>query len=115
MIPTSKKNTLLVIILFLVVTVTAYVPAFNGGYNFDDKPLLERNPHVKSLKNVPLFFVSKEARVPWTHGGLQNDIYRPLQSVSFAVSFYLWGDKPSAFHKENVFLHFYYIYLFFCG
>ena len=101
-----RRNSILAIIVFLAATFAAYVPAFNSGYNFDDKPLLERNPYVKSLKNIPLFFVSTEARVPWTHGDLQNDIYRPLQSASFALSFNLWGDNPGWFHKENVLLHF---------
>jgi tetratricopeptide (TPR) repeat protein len=100
------RNTIPAIILFLAATIAAYAPAFDAGYNFDDKPLIERNQYIRSLKNVPLFFVSKEARVPWTHGGLQNDIYRPIQSASLALSYSLWGDRPGAFHKENVLLHF---------
>ena len=102
----SIPRTILATVLFAVVTGLVYVPVFHGGYYFDDRPLLENNPYVKDIKNIPVFFVSKEARVPWTHGDLQDDIYRPVQSASFAISYALWGNNPGAFHRENVFLHF---------
>ncbi|HET6348385.1 MAG TPA: tetratricopeptide repeat protein [Candidatus Krumholzibacteria bacterium] len=99
------RNQVLVIALLVAAAAVAYFPAFDAGYNFDDRPLLQNNPQVKSLKNVPHFFASKDARVSWTRGNLKNDTYRPLQSVSFALSYSLWGDRPAMFHRENILLH----------
>jgi tetratricopeptide (TPR) repeat protein len=90
---------------FFLASLIVYSPAFHAGYIFDDNYLIRYNPAIRSLTNVPAFFVSKEARVPKEINDLQSDIYRPLQSVSYAASYYLWGDKPGAYHVENILLH----------
>lgn len=105
MIMTSRQTNILIVCFFAIVTLIAYFPSFSSGFLFDDHPLIEKNPAVDNLKNVPLFFTSKEARIPWTHGKLQEDTYRPLQSTSYALTVRLWGKDPRYFHAENVLLH----------
>ena len=83
----------------------AYKPVFGAGYIFDDHILIEKNPAIRNIANVPLFFVSKEARIPFDYSGLQNDIFRPIQSVSYAISYRFWGGDPRPYHFENVILH----------
>lgn len=84
----------------------AYLPAFDGDFIFDDHILIERNPSIQNLKNIPLFFTSKNARIPKDFtGSLQDDIYRPLQCVSYAVSYALWGVNADMFRAENIILH----------
>lgn len=102
---TSRQTNILIICFFTLITVLAYFPSFSSDFLFDDHPLIEKNTVIENLKNVPLFFTSKEARIPWTHGGLQDDTYRPLQSTSYALSAHIWGKTPMYFHIENVLLH----------
>jgi len=50
--------------------------------------------------------VSKDARIPKDFtGSLQNDTYRPLQSISYAVSYSLWGLNADLYRTENILIH----------
>lgn len=101
----ERKNISLIFVILAALTVIAYLPAFNAGYMLDDHILIEKNPAIKNIGNIPLFFISKEARVPKEFSNLQSDIYRPLQSASYAISFMFWGNNPRLFHAENVLIH----------
>jgi tetratricopeptide (TPR) repeat protein len=101
----SGKTDAVAILILILATALSYAPVFTGDFIFDDHVLIERNPSIRSLGNIPLFFTSKDARVPREFAGLQDDIYRPLQSISYAVSFFLWGLDPHIFHVENVLIH----------
>ncbi|MFH1995474.1 MAG: tetratricopeptide repeat protein [Candidatus Omnitrophota bacterium] len=84
----------------------AYIPALGGDFVFDDHILIEDNPSIRDVRNIPLFFVSKGARIPKDFfGDLQSDIYRPFQIVSYTISYAIWGLNAKMFHAENVALH----------
>jgi len=100
-----KKTNIAAVFVLIFVTIAVYIPAFRGGYIFDDRVLIKNNPSIRSVANIPLFFVSKDARVPKEFSGLQDDIYRPFQTISYTISYFLWGNNPSYFHAENIFIH----------
>ena len=52
-------------LLFLVAVVGAvYANSLGGGFHFDDWHALEQNPYIRSLSNVPRFFVDPEPAAP---------------------------------------------------
>ncbi len=90
----------------IILAVIAYIPAFNGSFVFDDHILIEKNPSIRDMKNIPGFFVSKEARFPiYSIGALKDDVYRPLQTISYTISYSLWGLNAGFLHGENVLIH----------
>jgi len=93
------------IVALAVLTFVAYIPAFRAGFVFDDHILIEKNPAIHELANMPRFFVSKEARIVKDFSDLQSDIYRPLQTVSYTFSYALWKNRAPFFHAENIILH----------
>lgn len=86
-------------------SVICYLSCLGGGFVFDDHVLIEDNPYIQDLGNTPLFFTSKDARIVREFAGLQDDTYRPVQSISYALSHALWGLDSGRFHLDDVLLH----------
>ena len=92
----SKKFPIVVSLLLFGLGVLAYLPALNNQYTFDDKPHLLDNTHVQSTDNLSDFFL-----YPTWPGNL----YRPLFSISLAVTHGLVGLEPFLYHLTNVIFH----------
>jgi len=45
------------------IEILAYVNHFDNGFHFDDGHTIEDNPYIKSIKNVPLFFMTQRPLV----------------------------------------------------
>lgn len=75
--------------------IAAYANHFHNAFHFDDSHYIEQNLYLRSLRNVPVFFV--DAR---TLSSLPtNAVYRPLLSVTFALDYWLRGTlDPWQFH-----------------
>ncbi|NLA25378.1 MAG: tetratricopeptide repeat protein, partial [Bacteroidales bacterium] len=96
-----KKDLLLNLIL-IVVLFLAYSNHFNNPFHFDDAHTIENNLLIRDLSNTSLFF--KDATS--FSSNPTNQVYRPVVSLSFAISYYFAGDlKPLYFHI-NIFLFF---------
>jgi tetratricopeptide (TPR) repeat protein len=94
------RGTWLALVLALVVG-AAYANALGGGFHFDDWHALEQNPHLRSLANLPRFFVD-----PATTTVLrENRDLRPVLLVSFALDYALAGTATWSWHLTNVVLH----------
>jgi protein O-mannosyl-transferase len=86
----------------LVVAVVAlvYANALRAAFVWDDLYLVVGNAAIKQLANVPRLFWSDLFPV-----GIDSGYYRPLQALTYAVDYALWGLNPAGFHSTNVVLH----------
>jgi tetratricopeptide (TPR) repeat protein len=78
-----------------------YGNAFENGFHFDDFHTIVDNPAIRSLRNIPRFFVDTS-----TFSVLPaNQTYRPFVSTSLAVDYFLGhGYSPVWFHAGTFLL-----------
>ena len=86
----------------LVATVVAvvYANALGAGFVWDDLYLVVGNPAIKRLAYIPRLFTAD-----LFPAGIDSGYYRPLQALTYAVDYALWGLAPAGFHLTNVVLH----------
>jgi hypothetical protein len=71
------------------------------GFHFDDGHVIEQNPSIRSLANVPRFFVD-----PATSSASHlNRVLRPLLHTTFALNYAISGSSPWSYHLVNLLLH----------
>lgn len=92
--------------LVLLMALLAYAPTLGNGFAYDDTAIVQGNPVIRSLRNVPRLFVTDY----W--GTLElpdvfrdTRLYRPLVIVSFALNYALGGLHPLGYHVVNLVLH----------
>ncbi len=80
-----------------------YANAINGPFLFDDKALVEQNVFIKDVSNIPNFFktdiFSSNSSKPVSNS------YRPMQIISHAIDFFIYGNNPRGSHVTNILLH----------
>ena len=86
-----------IVLLLCAVVLLAYLPSLNNGFILDDKSIIVNNLKVRSLKNAPEIFTSSLYN--------SGQMYRPMQVLSYAFDYKLWGLNPFGFHLGNVILH----------
>jgi protein O-mannosyl-transferase len=84
----------LLALLLVIVTILAYLPAWNGTPIWDDNAHLTK-PELRSLEGL--------ARI-WTQPGATQQYY-PLVHTFFWVEHRLWGDWSTGYHLLNILLH----------
>ena len=95
-----KKNSL-AIILIIVLGFIVYANSLNGKFIWDDESLVEDNIHIRSFSNIKKIFtedVGKGARKEY-------GFYRPFQSLSYMIDYFLWGLDVRGYHLMNMVLH----------
>ncbi len=89
---------------YLIVTAAAlaiYANSLGGGFVWDDRQLILRQPEVRSLASVPEFFTS-----PLFTGGDGAAYYRPVVTTTLAVDHAVGGaDRPWVFHLSNLLIY----------
>ncbi len=96
--PTRAPGGILCACLLVLLTVVAYVPAFDAGFVFDDSLYLTSDARVASDDGLGGI---------WTQvgGPSYRHQYYPLTSSAFWAQRRLWGDRPFGYHLVNVLLH----------
>ena len=85
----------------LLLAVLVYSNALDGSFHFDDSHAVAENPSIRSLANVPRFFTDAG-----TFSVLpQNQGYRPLLLVSYALTAAVTGVQAHAFVAVNLLVH----------
>ncbi len=91
------------VLLFVLVVAAgiAYGNSLSGPFQYDDLHSVQYNPHIRSLKWVPTYFVD-----PSTFSGqARGFMYRPLLLTTYAVDYALWGQNATAFRVTNLLIH----------
>jgi tetratricopeptide (TPR) repeat protein len=83
-------------------TLIVYAGTLRSRFVYDDHTQLVENVALRSLRNIPLFFLKPEQ----TSGSMIfREIYRPLRAIFFAVEYQLWGHNPVGYHAVNILVH----------
>src|SRR3989304_1869994 len=83
------------IALICALTILLYSNTFFNGFVYDDYYFIRDNVHIRSLQSIPSFFTTPSA----------GDLYRPLRSVLYTVTYSLWGLNPIGYHLNAILLH----------
>jgi protein O-mannosyl-transferase len=101
-IPVGRKFIYLFFALLTLGLAVSYSNGFGIGFYFDDTYGIANNPAIRSLRNIPCFFVDPHAI--WTET-TQVDL-RPVLLITYAVNYAISGVQPWSYHVLNLILHF---------
>src|SRR5262245_19346238 len=73
----------------LVAVAICYTNSLSNGFVFDDHNLVFQG-RASSLADIVQMLRSS---------------YRPLRTVSYAIDFTVWGERPWGFHLTNLLIH----------
>lgn len=91
----------LVALLLAVAIAAAYANGLSIPFHFDDWHVIEENPQVRSLDNVPRFFVD-----PGTFSvNPRSRLVRPVLQTTFALNYAASGTSTWSYHLVNLLLH----------
>lgn len=98
----NRKEIILRIIVILL-PILLYINTFNHAYVYDDFNVLHENWIVKEgLKGIPVLFQHSYRYAQ----NIQNDnLYRPMSQVMFAIEWEFWPNNPHINHIINVLLY----------
>ena len=89
-------------LLLALIVFVAYLPAILGAhFHFDDFHSLRDNTAVRTLSNIPRFFVDPQL---WS-AEPGNAMYRPTLLTTFALDHAAWGYRAPGWVLTNVLLH----------
>jgi hypothetical protein len=82
-----------------IVSLILYAVTLGGTYVYDDIQIVKDDPRVHHPSQWVHLWTTD-----YFNGGLDN-LYRPLVSSSYAIQWWLHGDRPWMFHLVNILLH----------
>jgi hypothetical protein len=82
-----------------LVAFALYACTLRGTYIFDDVEVIRNDPRIANPSLWGQYF-SQQYML-----GRSDKLFRPLVSLSFAIEWWLHGDRPWLFHLVNVLLH----------
>lgn len=95
----------LVLAAILVATLALYARGLSGQLVYDDRLLIERNPEITDLANLPRLF----GRGYWDFLGLRDAEYigywRPLAAVVHTLVWPLAQSRPGPYHAVSLAFH----------
>ena len=90
-------------IALLALTFWVYLNAFGNDFLWDDVVLIVNNPAIKHWQTVPSLFAGDI--LPGPEGRGQSNYFRPLQMLTYAFDYQIWGLDPFGFHLTSTLLH----------
>ena len=96
-----KHKNLVFITIMITITTLTYLNHFDNSFHFDDFHTITKNPNIRSIKNIPLFFKdgSTISTLP------QNQAYRPILATSLAIDYWIGnGYNLFYFHLSSYIL-----------
>ena len=97
-----NRNWIVILILFLAVFVS-YINVFQNNFVWDDEFFIVNNIDIKSISNIPGFFTEPSP----------GNLYRPLRTTFYTITYQIWGLNPLGYHLNGFFLHFFITILLF--
>ena len=91
----SRQQSNLALIIVLLFTFVAYIPALKAGFvNWDDPDYVSNNPIIKNISNLEMIFTTP----------IQGN-YHPLTVISLILNYYISGFDAWSYHLLNILLH----------
>ena len=82
-----------------IAAILVYAVTLGGGYIYDDVMVVRDDTRLHDPHQWVRYWTTD-----YFDGGIDN-LYRPLVSTSYAVEWWIHGDKPWIFHAINILLH----------
>lgn len=99
----ALENRLLAPVILFLLCAAVYGGTIGNGFHWEDEVHVEKNVHIRTLKNLKVFFNPGYINV--YESGL-GQRYRPVRTVSLALDYLFWGMDPRGYHLSNLLLHF---------
>ena len=96
----SRSEDRQALVVVLALACLAYSTALFGTFVYDDLHSVRDNPAIRSLLNIPAYFTDVKM-----FSSLENDMYRPVLLVTFALDYALAGLQAWVYKLTNVLLH----------
>lgn len=89
-------------LLLAALAIILYSNSLSGAFLWDDDSFVVNNTALETPENIVSFFTDPRTVAA---GGLANDVYRPLSTLSFAVDHWFWKLNVFGYHLSNAILH----------
>lgn len=87
--------------LIAILGIALYGNSLKGNFLSDDDYLVKQNSLIMKWSGIPHLFTKDIA----AGGGERWNSYRPLQMLTYAMDYSLWGFNPVGYHLTNLMLH----------
>lgn len=102
----SNKNIIFALVLCVFI-LAVYSSSLKNNFVLDDEFLIVKSPLIKAPKLLTQIF--NTGLYDYSDSGAKNmpydKMYRPLQLLSYAIDYKIWGLNPSGFHLTNIIIH----------
>jgi hypothetical protein len=102
MMTAEKRSTLIYPALIFLAVAAAYGLSIRNGFVWDDGTFIVNNAFVHDLSRWRQYFTNAESIS--SEPGMSM-MYRPLQTLSFALDARIWGSWAGGFHITSLLLH----------
>jgi protein O-mannosyl-transferase len=92
-------------LLLALVVAACFAPALGGGFVYDDRLLVERNPVITSFANLPQAFSGAYWDFLDAESASRIGYWRPLTALVMMAAHALGDGAPWAFHAVQIGLH----------
>lgn len=99
---TNSKTILVSIALIIILGFAAYGHSFNNQFIRDDNDLVRDNQYIKSGLSKALVYFTNNIAIG---GGQKWNSYRPIQMITYAIDYSMWGLNVIGYHLTNTLLH----------
>ena len=87
-------------IIIAIFTFALFYNTLENDFVFDDESVVQNNPALKNLSNIPKYFTAQEG-----FHKVIGKYYRPVVSTTYTIDYALWGLSPKGFHLTNLLIH----------
>ncbi|HEX3599322.1 MAG TPA: hypothetical protein VHU84_04225, partial [Lacipirellulaceae bacterium] len=92
---TLRRRIFVFALILAVVTIFVYLPAWNGGFIWDDDQYVTKNPLLTATDGLWRIWFSLDS----------PSQYFPLTYTTLTIERALWGLDPTGYHWVNILLH----------
>jgi len=96
------SSTYAALVFLIFITTVSFGRSLSHQFVWDDQPIIAENLHLRTIENIPSFFTPYYWK--YIHPGTKGQ-YRPLRTVSFALSYHFWEFQPFGYHLTNLIFH----------
>ena len=97
----KRVDIIIPIVAVTIIVWLVYLNSINNSFHYDDRHSIVNNMSIRSLSNVPRFFLSPST---FSDSPLAR-MYRPVLLVSYAINYAIGGLDVTGFHLLNILLH----------
>ncbi|HXX58895.1 MAG TPA: tetratricopeptide repeat protein [Thermodesulfovibrionales bacterium] len=98
----SRYFRLVPYLIVILLIAAAYGGSLRNGFIWDDETFMVNNKYVHDISRWEEYFTTPESI---SSEPTLSRMYRPVQTLSFAIDALLWGKKAGGFHLTSLALH----------